>query len=128
MEHLLTLSNPLVTVDQLRTSSSQLDGLSAGLEASVRLAGVQLTQAAGILLRLPQEVIAQAIVVFTRFYTGPEGGSFLFNAAKVRPLPAMSISKTLNIYLLMRATRMYLQPLCTRLRKAQRCLNLLVHF
>ncbi|KAL8828442.1 MAG: hypothetical protein Q9191_002581 [Dirinaria sp. TL-2023a] len=82
MEHLSSLSNPLANVEQLSNSSSQLDGLSTDLEASVRLAGAQLTQAAGILLRLPQEVIAQAIVIFTRFYTGPEGGSFLFNAAK----------------------------------------------
>ena len=80
---LASLSNPLVTLDQLSSSSSQLDGLSAELENSVRLGGVQLTQAAGVLLRLPQEIIAQAVVIFTRFYTGPEGGSFLMNPVKV---------------------------------------------
>ena len=80
---LASLSNPLATLEQLSISSSQLDGLSAELEASIRLAGARLTQAAGILLRLPQEIIAQAIVIFTRFYAGPEGGSFLINSANV---------------------------------------------
>ena len=84
--HLQTLSNPLATVSQLSTSSSQLDGIPADLEASIRYAGAKLTQAAGILLRLRQEVIAQAIITFTRFYVGPEGGSFRLHAAKVRAL------------------------------------------
>ncbi|KAF2712652.1 hypothetical protein K504DRAFT_427146 [Pleomassaria siparia CBS 279.74] len=69
------LANPLATVAQLETSGSQLDGIPADLEDSIRFAGARLTQAAGILLRLPQEVIAQAIVVFSRFWVGPEGGS-----------------------------------------------------
>lgn len=82
-EQLHTLSNPLVTVEQLATSSSQLDGVPADLERSLRFVGAQLTQVAGILLRLPQEIIAQAIVIFYRFYVGPEGGSFKINALKV---------------------------------------------
>ncbi|KAJ4305446.1 hypothetical protein N0V90_000977 [Kalmusia sp. IMI 367209] len=69
------LANPLATVAQLETSGSQLDGIPPNLENSARFAGAQLTQAAGVLLRLPQEVIAQALVVFMRFWTGPEGGS-----------------------------------------------------
>ena len=81
--HLITLSNPLATPDQLSTSSSQLDGLSSDLENSIRYIGALLTQAAGILLRLPQEIIAQAIVIFTRFYVGPEGDSFRVRSAKV---------------------------------------------
>ena len=84
---LTSLSNPLATLEQLSSSSSQLDGLSAELENSVRYAGTQITQAAGILLRLPQEIIAQAMVIFIRFYTGPEGGNFLINSAKVSTLP-----------------------------------------
>ena len=84
-DHLHTLSNPLATISQLSTSSSQLDGVPASLETSLRFAGAQLTQAAGILLRLPQEIIAQAIVIFYRFYLGSEGGSFRINAVKVRP-------------------------------------------
>lgn len=83
---LLALSNPLVTPEQLSNSSSQLDGVSTDLESSIRFAGVQLTQAAGILLHLPQETIAQAVVIFLRFYIGAEGGSFRISSAKVRHL------------------------------------------
>lgn len=83
MEDLHSLSNFLTTVEQLSTTSSQLDGVPSDLESSIRVAGAQLTQAAGILLRLPQEVVAQAIIIFTRFYVGHEGGSFLVNAAQV---------------------------------------------
>jgi hypothetical protein len=69
------LVNPQVTPTQLETSGSQLDGIPRDLEDSVRFAGAQLTQAAGVLLRLPQEVVAQAIIVFMRFWVGSEGGS-----------------------------------------------------
>lgn len=79
---LSALSNPLVTPDQLTTTSSQLDGIPVDLEASLRFTGAQLTQAAGILLRLPQELIVQAIVLFYRFYVGSEGGSFLINSVQ----------------------------------------------
>lgn len=78
------LANPLATVAQLETSASQLDGVPTDLEDSIRFAGARLTQAAGILLRLPQEVIAQAIVVFTRFWVGPDGGSLAESDADVR--------------------------------------------
>ena len=80
---LSSLTNPLVTPEQLSASSSQLDGVPAELEASLRFASAHLTQAAGILLRLPQELITQAIVILYRFYVGPEGGSFVINSAKV---------------------------------------------
>lgn len=77
------LANPLATVAQLETSGSQLDGVPRDLETSIRFAGARLTQAAGILLRLPQEVIAQALVVFTRFWIGSEGGSLVEFGAEV---------------------------------------------
>jgi len=83
LEQLAPLSNPLATVEQLSSSSSQLDGISADFESSLRFAGAQLTQAAGVLLRLPQEIIAQAITIFYRFYVGSEGGSLRINAVKV---------------------------------------------
>ncbi|KAI4142873.1 MAG: hypothetical protein L6R39_004788 [Caloplaca ligustica] len=82
-EKLLSLSNPLATVEQLSTSSSSLNGVPAELESSIRLAGLEITQTAGILLQLPQEIIVQAMVLFTRFYLGPEGGSYRTNSAKV---------------------------------------------
>lgn len=79
------LSNPLATPDQLASSGSQLDGIPPDLEDSIRFAGARLTQAAGILLRLPQDIIAQAIVIFARFFQGPEGGSLMEYGAKVHP-------------------------------------------
>lgn len=78
------LSNPLVTPSQISTSASQLDGIPAELETSIRYAGAQLTQAAGILLRLPQDIIAQAIVIFMRFWVGGEGGSLIAHSPKAR--------------------------------------------
>ena len=83
VDDLEALANPLVTAEQLSTTSSRLDGISADLESSLRYAGAQLTQAAGILLRLPQEIIVQAIVTFYRYYVGAEGGSFRVNPLKV---------------------------------------------
>ncbi|KAI4162954.1 MAG: hypothetical protein LQ342_003465 [Letrouitia transgressa] len=91
-----SIANPLVTIEQLSTSSSQLDGVPADLEASIRYAGAKLTQAAGIQLRLPQEVIAQAIVIFMRFYVGPEGGSFLINSAKDVSAAAIYITSKIS--------------------------------
>lgn len=78
------LSNALATPEQLSISSSSLDGIPLELEASIRFAGAELTQAAGILLRLSQDIIAQAIVTFTRFWIGPEGGSLrIYNTKDV---------------------------------------------
>lgn len=70
-----TISNPLATVAQLQTSGSQLDGIPADLERSIFFAGASLTQAAGVLLRLPQDIIAKAVITFQRFWLGPEAGS-----------------------------------------------------
>ncbi len=95
-EQLASLSNPLATLEQLSHSSSQLDGVPADLESSIRFAGVYVTQAAGILLRLPQEIVAQAVVIFTRFYVGSEGGSFKMTAAKVCGIRAFHFQSGLN--------------------------------
>ncbi|KAJ5665575.1 uncharacterized protein N7477_008023 [Penicillium maclennaniae] len=80
------LSNALATPDQLSRSSSSIDGVPSDLETSIRCAGAQLTQAAGVLLHLPQDVIAQAIVIFTRFWLGADGGSLRIYSAKARRL------------------------------------------
>lgn len=77
------LVNPLASVAQLEVSSSQLDGVPQDLENSVRFTASQLIQAAGPLLRLPQDVVARAIVIFSRFWVGPEGGSLREHGAKV---------------------------------------------
>ena len=77
------LSNALATPDQLSNSSSSIDGVPSDLETSIRCAGAQLTQAAGVLLHIPQDIIAQAIVIFTRFWLGADGGSLRIYSAKV---------------------------------------------
>jgi hypothetical protein len=77
------LSNALATPDQLSNSSSSIDGVPTDLETSIRCAGAQLTQAAGVLLHLSQDIIAQAIVIFTRFWLGVDGGSLRIYSAKV---------------------------------------------
>ncbi|CAE7215182.1 Cyclin-L2 [Pyrenophora teres f. teres] len=92
------LTNPLATVAQLETSGSQLDGIPPDLEDSIRFAGARLTQAAGILLRLPQEVIAQAIVVFMRFWLGPEGGSLAEFGAEQVSAASLYLTTKLSAY------------------------------
>lgn len=57
------LSNPLATPDQLIRLQEDVGDNAQ----SIRFAQCQLTQAAGILLRLPQEVIATAIVTLQRY-------------------------------------------------------------
>ena len=83
---IFALSNPLVTAEQLENTASQSDGVPPDLERSLRYHGALLTQAAGILLKLPQEIVAQAIVIFERFYVGSEGGSFKSHSLKVSVL------------------------------------------
>jgi hypothetical protein len=77
------LSNPLATPTQLSSSASQLDGVPSDLETSAIYIGARLTQIAGILLRLPQDLIAQAVVLSTRFWVGSEGGSLKDHNIKV---------------------------------------------
>ena len=69
---------------QLEATSSQLDGVPRDLEDSIRYRTMLLLQAAGILLRLPQELIAQSMVVQQRFWAGPDGGSMLEHDPAVR--------------------------------------------
>ncbi|KAI1503948.1 cyclin-like protein [Biscogniauxia marginata] len=61
------MTNPLATVDQLyrRTSFS---ALPSDLQDAIFFATQCLTQAAGILLRIPQSVTAQANVVLARYW------------------------------------------------------------
>lgn len=77
------LVNPLASPAHLETSASQLDGVPKDLEDSIRYETTRLLQAAGILLRLPQEIIAQSIVILSRFWSGADGTSLLECDAKV---------------------------------------------
>lgn len=90
------LSNVLATPDQLSNSSSSIDGVPADLETSIRCAGAQLTQAAGVLLHLSQDIIAQAIVIFMRFWLGADGGSLRIYSAKVCIYSTSVVSFTSN--------------------------------
>ncbi|KAF2153794.1 hypothetical protein K461DRAFT_276839 [Myriangium duriaei CBS 260.36] len=78
------LANSSATPDQLARSASQVQGVPSDVEAGVRYYASTVIQAAGILLRLPQPTIAEAIIIFTRFWLGPTGGNLLeFNAQDV---------------------------------------------
>ena len=76
-------ANPLASSLQLESSASQLDGVPKEIEDSVRYETARLLPVAGILLRLPQEIIAQSIITLQRFWVGPDGGSLLEFDAKV---------------------------------------------
>ena len=80
---LSSLSNPLVTIQQLQSAFSGADDISADLEKSLRYFGALLTQAAGILLKLPQDIIAQAIITLARFCAALEAGSRPNHSLKV---------------------------------------------
>ena len=77
------LANPLATLPQLETSTSRLDGVPKDLENSIRFETTRLLQAAGILLHLPQELIAQSIIILYRFLASADGGSLLEHDSKV---------------------------------------------
>jgi hypothetical protein len=61
------LSNPLATSAQLSQISSST-ALPIALQDSIRFYTARLTQAAGILLRLPQDITAQANVLLFRYW------------------------------------------------------------
>ena len=62
------LTNPLVSPSQLLALKQYDEDNYPGTADCIRFAQVQLVQSAGVLLRLPQEVIAQAIVLLQRFF------------------------------------------------------------
>ena len=65
---LASLSNPLVTAEQLSTLRQSGSSYWTEDAQSSRFVQAQLTQAAGVLLRLPQEVVANAIVILQRLW------------------------------------------------------------
>lgn len=69
LEH---LANPLVTVEQLYLLQDDDRGRAENGQ-SVRYAQALLTQAAGVLLRLPQEVVATSLVLLQRFWIEGHG-------------------------------------------------------
>ncbi|KAI9667014.1 MAG: hypothetical protein M1829_005621 [Trizodia sp. TS-e1964] len=97
------LANPLASIAQL---SHPATALPHDLSASIRFSGARLAQAAGLLLRLPQETIARAIVLSTRFWLGASmlqhgakdvSAATLYLAAKLSAQP-QSPRSVLNVY------------------------------
>ncbi|KAI0426122.1 cyclin [Xylaria sp. FL1042] len=62
------MTNPLATVDQLYKRTTSFGALPSDLQDAIFFATQTLTQAAGLLLRLPQSVTAQANVVLARYW------------------------------------------------------------
>ena len=63
-----TLDNFYVSKEDLADSPSRKDGISVDTERDQRIYGCELIQEAGILLRLPQAVMATGQVLLHRFY------------------------------------------------------------
>ncbi|XP_051116478.1 cyclin-L1-1 [Andrographis paniculata] len=57
-----------LTDEQLKNSPSTKDGIDEATEATLRIYGCDLIQESGILLKLPQAVMATGQVLFHRFY------------------------------------------------------------
>ncbi|KAJ8622458.1 hypothetical protein MRB53_030987 [Persea americana] len=57
-----------LTDEQLDNSPSRKDGIDESMETTLRIYGCDLIQESGILLRLPQAVMATGQVLFHRFY------------------------------------------------------------
>ncbi|KAI4301858.1 hypothetical protein L6164_035096 [Bauhinia variegata] len=57
-----------LTDEQLNNSPSRKDGIDEATETTLRIYGCDLIQESGILLRLPQAVMATGQVLFHRFY------------------------------------------------------------
>ncbi|KAJ1799926.1 hypothetical protein LPJ59_001481 [Coemansia sp. RSA 2399] len=101
----LSLRNPLLTLEQISASPSETQGLPKDLETDMRAYGCHLIEAAGIVLRVPQVVMASAQILFQRFYYLASFQDFslrstvlgaLFLACKVEENP-QSIRNIINV-------------------------------
>jgi cyclin L len=72
LTNLELVTNPLVDAEQLHSLQDD-DQSRTGNGLSLRYAQRILTQAAGVLLRLPQEVIATSLVLLQRFWIEGHG-------------------------------------------------------
>ncbi|TYH87957.1 hypothetical protein ES332_D01G154200v1 [Gossypium tomentosum] len=62
------IDNFYLTDEQLKNSPSSKDGIDGATETTLRIYGCDLIQESGILLKLPQAVMATGQVLFHRFY------------------------------------------------------------
>ncbi|KAI1004686.1 hypothetical protein K3495_g3526 [Podosphaera aphanis] len=99
------LANSLVTVDQLYERNVHND-LPSEIQESIRYYTARLTQAAGILLRLPQGITAQANVLLFRYWTvdplmehefSEVSAATIFLTAKISASPR-SLRSITNVY------------------------------
>ncbi|KAM7489449.1 hypothetical protein LguiB_026933 [Lonicera macranthoides] len=63
-----TIDTFYLTEEQLKNSPSRKDGINEATETNLRIYGCNLIQESGILLKLPQAVMATGHVLFHRFY------------------------------------------------------------
>lgn len=63
-----TLNDFYLSDEQLQNSPSRQDGVDEATENQLRQFGCDLIQEAGVLLRLPQAVMATAQILLQRFY------------------------------------------------------------
>nr|XP_002128551.1 cyclin-L1-like [Ciona intestinalis] len=64
----LTLENCLFPTEKIEHTPSSSDGLNASTEEDLRLLGCEYIQEAGIMLKVPQVAMANAQVLFQRFF------------------------------------------------------------
>ncbi|RKF79264.1 Cyclin-L1 [Golovinomyces cichoracearum] len=104
MSHIL---NPLTSVNQLFRGAQKNNALPHELQESIRFYTARLTQAAGLLLRLPQSITAQANVLLFRYWV-EEGlmknefsqevsAATLYLTAKISASP-VSLRSITNVY------------------------------
>ncbi|KAK8854851.1 hypothetical protein IAR55_003590 [Kwoniella newhampshirensis] len=60
--------HPLATLEQIVSTPSARDGIPSEVEDDLRVVGCMLIQEAGVMLKLPQNTMATAQVLFHRFY------------------------------------------------------------
>ncbi|WRT68355.1 uncharacterized protein IL334_005331 [Kwoniella shivajii] len=78
--------HPLATLDQIINTPSSKDGIPREVEADLRVAGCMLIQEAGVMLKLPQNTMATAQVIFHRFFYVSSFYSFGVNDISISSL------------------------------------------
>ncbi|OXH31594.1 cyclin-dependent protein kinase regulator [Cryptococcus neoformans] len=108
--------HPLATLEQIVSTPSAADGIPRDVEDDLRVAGCMLIQEAGVMLKLPQSVMATAQVLLHRFYYVSSMCSFgvndvsistLFLASKLCESP-VRLRDLINTYLYLLARTQHL--------------------
>jgi hypothetical protein len=78
------LSNPLASAKQL--GSKEVNGLPIELQENIRFYTARLTQSAGLLLRLSQDVTAQAIIMLFRHWLSHDMMAYEFSVRYIQTI------------------------------------------